>query len=41
MKEHGSVKRLRELTAAEIVAIPWLPEPVGHAVYAQLHGTTR
>jgi excinuclease ABC subunit C len=41
LKEHGSVKRLRELTEEEIVAIPWLPEPVGHAVYAQLHGTTR
>ena len=40
LKEHGSVKRLRELTEDEIVAIPWLPEPVGHAVYAQLHGTT-
>ena len=35
------MKRLRELTEDEIVAIPWLPEPVGHAVYAQLHGATR
>ena len=41
LKEHGSVKRLRELTEDEIVAIPWLPEPVGRAVYAQLHGSAR
>ncbi len=41
LKEHGSVKRLRELTEDELVAIPWLPEPVGHAVYAQLHGSAR
>ena len=41
LKEHGSVKRLRELTEEELVAIPWLPEPVGHAVYAQLHGEQR
>ena len=38
LKEFGSVKRLRELTEDEIVAIPWLPEPVGRALYAQLHG---
>ena len=41
LKEHGSVKRLRELTEDELVAIPWLPEAVGHAVYAQLHGSAR
>ena len=41
LKEHGSVKRLRELTEEELVAIPWLPEPVAHAVYAQLHGSAR
>jgi excinuclease ABC subunit C len=38
LKEHGSVKRLRALTEEELVAIPWLPEKVGRAVYAQLHG---
>ena len=38
LKEHGSVKRLRGLTVEELVAIPWLPEKVGRAVYAQLHG---
>ncbi len=41
LKEHGSVKRLRELTEEELVAIPWLPAPVGHAVYEQLHGSNR
>src|SRR5205807_3284747 len=41
LKEFGSVKRLRELTEEELLAIPWLPEPVGHAVYEQLHGTAR
>src|SRR5215217_427272 len=34
LKEHGSVKRLRALTEEELVAIPWLPEKVGRAVYA-------
>ena len=38
LKEHGSVKRLRALTEEELVAIPWLPEKVGRAVYAQIHG---
>ena len=38
LKEFGSVKKLRELTEPEIVAIPWLPEAAGHALYAQLHG---
>jgi excinuclease ABC subunit C len=38
LKQFGSVKRLRELTEDEIVAIPWLPEAVGRALFAQLHG---
>jgi excinuclease ABC subunit C len=41
LKEHGSVKRLRELTEDDVVAIPWLPDAVAHAVYAQLHGSAR
>ena len=41
LKEHGSVKRLRELTEEELVAIPWLPDAVAHATYAQLHGGGR
>src|SRR5262249_7312896 len=38
LKEHGSVKRLRELTEDDLVAIPWLPEVVARATYAALHG---
>jgi excinuclease ABC subunit C len=41
LKEHGSVKRLRALGEDELVAIPWLPEKVAHALYAQLHGSER
>jgi excinuclease ABC subunit C len=37
IKEHGSVKRLRGLTEDDFVAIPWLPDPVGRAVFEQLH----
>jgi excinuclease ABC subunit C len=39
LKEHGSVRRLRELSEDELVAIPWLPEPVARALYERL--TTR
>jgi excinuclease ABC subunit C len=38
LKEFGSVKRLRELTEDEVVAITWLPDPVARALHAQLHG---
>lgn len=38
LKQFGSVKQLRELTEAEIVAITWLPEAVGRALFAHLHG---
>jgi len=38
LKQFGSVKRLRELTEEEIVAITWLPEAVGRALFAHLHG---
>jgi excinuclease ABC subunit C len=38
LKEFGSVKRLRALSEHEILAIGWLPEPVGRALYARLHG---
>jgi excinuclease ABC subunit C len=37
LREFKSVKRLRELTEDELVAIPWLPEPVGRALYSRLH----
>jgi hypothetical protein len=31
------VRRLRELDEEELAALPWLPTPVGRAVYARLH----
>jgi excinuclease ABC subunit C len=40
LKDYGSVKKLRELAEEDLVAIPWLPEPVARATYAQLHGGT-
>ena len=41
LKEFGSVKKLRELDEAELVALPWLPDAVGRAVHAKLHGLAR
>jgi len=38
LREHGSVKKLRELEEEQLVAMSWLPETVGRAVYARLHG---
>ena len=38
LREFGSVKKLRELTEDELVALPWLPETVARATYAALHG---
>jgi excinuclease ABC subunit C len=37
LKEFGSVKKLRELDEAVLVALPWLPDSVAKAVYARLH----
>ena len=37
LKEFGSVKRLRALEEAELLALPWLPDAVAGAVFAQLH----
>ena len=37
LREFGSVKRLRALTEEEIVALTWLPERVGRALYERLH----
>ena len=36
LREHGSVRRLRELSEDELVAIPWLPERVARALYERL-----
>ncbi len=41
LKEHGSVKRLRALTEDDLVAIPWLPDKVARALFAQLHAAGR
>jgi excinuclease ABC subunit C len=41
LKEFGSVKKLRDLDEQVFVDLPWLPEAVGRAVYARLHGTDR
>jgi excinuclease ABC subunit C len=38
LREFGSVKKLRELTEEDLVALPWLPERVARATYAALHG---
>jgi excinuclease ABC subunit C len=39
LREHGSVKRIRELTVDELIAIPWLPDTVARAVFERLHET--
>jgi excinuclease ABC subunit C len=41
LKEFGSVKKMRELEEEQFLALPWLPEAVGKAVYARLHGLER
>ncbi len=38
LREFGSAKRLRALELDELLALRWLPDTVGHAVYARLHG---
>jgi excinuclease ABC subunit C len=41
LKEFGSVKKLRELSEDDLVALPWLPDAVAKATYAHLHGLQR
>jgi excinuclease ABC subunit C len=41
LKEFGSVKKMRELDEEQFLAIAWLPNPVGKAVFEKLHGLTR
>ncbi len=41
LREFGSVKKVRELNEADLLALPWLPDPVAHAVYDRLHGGAR
>ncbi|MFZ4586013.1 MAG: excinuclease ABC subunit UvrC [Acidimicrobiia bacterium] len=37
LKEFGSVKKLRELSEDELVALSWLPDAVARATFAALH----
>lgn len=37
LKEHGSVKRLREMDEENLLAIPWLPDAVARDLYERLH----
>jgi excinuclease ABC subunit C len=37
LREFGSLKRLRELGEEELLALSWLPDAVGRAVYTRLH----
>jgi excinuclease ABC subunit C len=39
LKEYGSVKRLREMTEEDLMAISWLPARVARAVYEGLHAS--
>jgi len=37
LREVGSVKKLRALAEEDLLALTWLPDPVGTAVYRRLH----
>ena len=41
MRELGSVRKLKELDEEAFLALTWLPDTVGKAVYARLHGLER
>jgi excinuclease ABC subunit C len=41
LKEFHSVKKMRELEEQDFLELPWLPDQVGRAVYAKLHGVER
>jgi excinuclease ABC subunit C len=41
LKELGSVRKMRDLDEDTFVALPWLPDQVGKAVFARLHGLER
>jgi excinuclease ABC subunit C len=38
LRELGSVRKLRELSEDDLVALRWLPDRVGRALYQHLHG---
>ncbi len=41
LKEFHSVKKMREREEQDFLDLPWLPDEVGKAVYAKLHGLER
>jgi excinuclease ABC subunit C len=41
LKELGSVRKMRDLDEEAFLDLPWLPDPVGKAVFARLHGLER
>jgi excinuclease ABC subunit C len=41
LKELGGVRRVESATLDELLALPWLPDRVGVAVYEHLHGPGR
>ena len=38
LREFGSVKKLRELSEEDLIALSWLPDAVARAVFKRLHG---
>ncbi len=41
LREFGSVKKLRDLTEDDLVALSWLPDTVARATFSALHGGIR
>ncbi len=41
LKELGSVKKMRDLGESDFLELAWLPDRVGRAVFAKLHGLER
>jgi excinuclease ABC subunit C len=41
LKELGSVRKMRDLDEEAFLGLPWLPDPVGKAIFARLHGLER
>jgi excinuclease ABC subunit C len=37
LKQYGSLKSLRSVSRADLMALPWLPDPVAEALYQKLH----
>ena len=41
VKELGGVQAVRRATVEELLALPWLPDGVGRALYEHLHAPAR